>query len=90
MLRVFFSAHGERVFGALPSEIQQRIVDALSALARDPLWYRRVKKLGGTESRYRFRVGRWRVLFALVGGEIEIADIFLKKEHGDYRRRMRR
>ncbi len=34
-----------------------------------------------------FRFGRWRVLFTLKDGEVEVADIFLKKERGDYRRR---
>ncbi len=71
----------------MPPEVQERVSEALSNLAGDSQWFRRVKKLGGSESRYRLRVGRWRILFTVKGGEIEIADIFLKKGRSDYRRR---
>ena len=47
----------------MPQDIQQRIIQALESLADDALWYRRVKKLQGTENQYRLRIGRWRVLF---------------------------
>ena len=47
----------------MPQDIQQRIIQALESLANDALWYRRVKKLQGTENQYRLRIGRWRVLF---------------------------
>lgn len=89
MFRVFFSSHGEQAFGALPREAQERIIKALRRLAADPFWLRRVKKLGGSEDRYRLRAGRWRILFILKGDEIEVADIFLKKGRGDYRKRLR-
>ena len=62
---------------------------ALEDLSYNPLWYRRVKKLGGNESRYRFRVGRWRVLFTLTANKIQIYDIFLKKGRDDYHRRIK-
>jgi len=45
------------------------------------------KKLGGYKNGYRTRVGHWRILFILNKSEIDIADIFLKKGKGDYRRR---
>lgn len=89
MPRVVFSAHGERAFGSAPRRIQERMVAALAALAEDSLWHRRayVKKLRGSEDRYRLRVGRWRVLCTHQDGTLEVADVFLKKERGDYRRR---
>lgn len=87
MLRVIFSSHGERALAALPQEAQTRAVSALERLATDPFWFRRIKKLGGSEDRYRIRVGKWRILFSLIGNELEVADIFLKKERGDYRKR---
>lgn len=87
MFRILFSSHGERAFGVLPKEAQERITRVLQDLAQDRFWYRRVKKLGGSESRYRLRSGRWRILFLLKKSEIEVVDIFLKKGRGDYRRR---
>lgn len=88
MFRVFFSSHGEQAFGALPHEAQERIMKALGRLAADPFWLRRVKKFGGSEDRYRLRAGRWRILFVLKDSEIEVADVFLKKGRGDYRKRL--
>lgn len=87
MFRILFSSHGERAFGVLTAEAQERVIQALQDLAQDRFWYRRVKKLGGSESRYRLRVRRWRVLFSLKIREIEVSDIFLKKGRSDYRRR---
>ena len=87
MFRVVFSSRGERAFMDLPDPIQKRVREALHAIAEDQFWFRRVRKLGGSEDRYRLRLGRWRILFWLRDHEIEIADIFRKKERGDYRRR---
>lgn len=87
MFRVIFSSYGEQAFAVLPQEVQTRVVSALERLAADSFWFRRVKKLGGSKVRYRLRVGRWRILFTLKDREIEVADIFLKKGRGDYRRR---
>jgi len=48
-------------------------------------------KIEGTQRGYRFRVGRWRILFILFSAEkrIEIVDIFLKKRREDYRKRIK-
>lgn len=89
MLRISFSSHGERAFSTLLPDVQQRVVDALFELAKDTQWYLRVKKLGGSENRYRLRVGRWRVLFWQNGNSIEVADIFMKKSKSDYQKRIR-
>ena len=72
----------------MPQEIQQRIIQALESLANDAFWYRRVKKLQGTENQYRLRVGRWRVLFHIANKEAEILDVFMKKSGADYHRRI--
>ena len=79
MFKVVFSFHGERAFTALSHEVQKWIAGELTRFAEDPQWYKRFKKLRGTQDRYRFRVGRWRILFTLRSKEIEIADIFMKK-----------
>ena len=88
MLRIFFSSHGDRSFDKIPQDIQQRIIEALESLADDALWYRRVKKLQGTENQYRLRIGRWRVLFMQQDDIIEVMNIFLRKESDDYRRHL--
>ena len=72
----------------MPRDMQQRIIQALESLADDVLWYRRVRKLQGTENQYRLRIGRWRVLFHIDNKEIEILDVFMKKSDEDYHRRI--
>ena len=56
-------------------------------ILRQGLFPPHTKKLGGAANGFRIRIGRWRILFTLKDGEIEIADIFMKKERGDYRRK---
>ena len=87
MFHISFSSHGDRSFNKTPQDIQQRIIQALESLMNDALWYRRVKKLQGTENQYRLRIGRWRVLFHIDNKEIGILDVFMKKSDEDYRRR---
>ena len=88
MFSVFFSSHADRAFDKTPQDMKQRIIEALESLARDTFWYRRVKKLQGTENQYRLRVGRRRVLFTVDKNKMEVLDIFLKKGGEDYRRRV--
>ena len=88
MFRIFFSSHGDRTFGKAPKNIQQEIVETLESLAQDKFWYRRVRKLEGSENRYRLRIARWRILFSVSGQELEVMDVFMKKGSEDYRRRM--
>lgn len=87
MAGISFSAYGLRAFEDAPRHIQEHIIGELESLADDPAWFRRVKKLQGSEDRYRIRLGRWRILFSLRNRRMEIMDVFLKKERGDYRRR---
>lgn len=69
-----------------PRDIQTEIQAAIDVLEQGA-FPPHTKKLGGRQNGYRTRVGRWRILFVLKDGEIEIIDIFLKKERGDYGRR---
>lgn len=89
MFRVFFSSSGERAFSKAPREVQKEVVKELELLSQDDFRYRRVRKLGGSNNRYRLRIGRWRILFILKNAEIEIFDIFSKKGRSDYRRRIK-
>ena len=88
MLRIFFSSHGTRAFAKAPRNVQERIVKELESLAHNKFWYRQVKKLEGSENRYRLRVNRWRVLFIHQRDEMEIMDVFLRREDSDYRRHL--
>lgn len=88
MFRIFFSSHGTRAFENVPQDVKDEIIQELESVADDALWYRRVKKLRGSENRYRLRVGRWRILFLLGGKDMEVRDVFLKKGKEDYRRRV--
>ncbi len=65
---------------------RQKIYAALDTLKRG-YFPAHTKKLEGASNGYRTRVGRWRILFTLKNDEADIADIFFKKERGDYRRR---
>lgn len=86
MFRILFSSHGARAFEDVPHNVKEGIIQELESLADDVSWYRRVKKLKGSENRYRLRIGRWRVLFVLQNKEMEVMDIFMKKGKEDYRR----
>lgn len=74
-------------FEKAPKEVRVNIKIAIETL-RKGLFPFHTKKLGGYKNGYRTRVGKWRILFVLENGEADIADIFLKKEKGDYRRRL--
>jgi len=76
-----------RGLAAAPKGYQLRLNEALDVV-RNGSFPPHTKKLGGTTNGYRTRVGRWRILFTLDDGTIDVADIFLKKERGDYRRRL--
>jgi len=61
---VEFSARAYRQFARLNPVIRKRLGPAIDSLADDP---RRagVAALSGTDDRYRFRVGAYRVVFAI-------------------------
>ena len=86
MTTIFFRPKALAGIRSAPSQDQSRINAAIDAL-RTGIFPPHTKKLGGFTDGYRVRVGQWRILFTLKNGEADIADIFLKKERGDYRRR---
>jgi mRNA interferase RelE/StbE len=63
---------------SLPQDQRRRIGERLTRL-QDGL-SGDVKKLSGKESRYRLRVGDFRVLFALAGGQISVYAVKDRKE----------
>ena len=63
---------------ALPKVLRKRIGDRLTGL--ETSFSGDVKKLAGTEHKYRLRVGNYRVLFRLVGNQIQVYRIRDRKD----------
>lgn len=86
MTTLFFRPKALTGIRSASPEDQKRINAAIDDL-RKGIFPPHTKKLGGSANGYRIRVGQWRILFTLKEGIADIADIFIKKERGDYRRR---
>jgi mRNA interferase RelE/StbE len=63
---------------ALPKDLRKRIGEKLTALESG--FVGDVKKLAGTENKYRLRVGQYRVLFKLAGRQIGVYAVKDRKE----------
>ena len=85
MTQVFIRSRAIAGLNAALKRDKEKIKAALKALESGS-FPPQTKKLGGVPSGYRTRIGRWRILFVLRDGEIDVADIFLKKGRSDYRR----
>lgn len=83
MTRVFLRSRAEKALLSAEAHDQLRLYAAIETLRKGsfPL---HTKKLGGVSYGYRTRLGRWRIVFTVRTGDIDIADIFLKKGRGDY------
>ncbi|KKS37317.1 MAG: hypothetical protein A3G49_01515 [Candidatus Sungbacteria bacterium RIFCSPLOWO2_12_FULL_41_11] len=86
MTRIFFRPKALAGLGVAPRKYQLIINEAIRILEQG-LFPPHTKKLEDSMDGYRTRVGRWRILFTLKSGEIEVVDIFLKKGKSDYKRR---
>ena len=86
MFKVFLTGRAEKEFAKLSKDLKQKFYEEFKKLSFDPFIHLNVKKLQSTKFGYRLRIGRWRVLFALFSknNQIEIVDIFLKKDKADY------
>ena len=89
MTKVFLRPRAVAGLNAASAKDQVRMRNALKVLF-DGSFPPHTKKLEGSRDGHRTHVGRWRILFVLKDGEIDVADIFLKKGSGDYRRRKQR
>ena len=89
MYKVIIKPQAERQFAKLPAEFKEKFYEELKKLSADPFVRHQTKKIQGTKTGYRLRLGRWRILFALFSKEkrIEVVDIFLKKGNEDYKKR---
>lgn len=86
MTRVFLRPRAEKALSDAEEKDRIRLYAAIEILHQG-LFPLHTKKLGGTPHGYRVRLGRWRIVFVLNNGDIDVADIFLKKGRGDYRHR---
>lgn len=86
MTRVSLRLRAIKGLKAASQEHRIALNEALDIL-KQGLFPLHTKKLGGVSDGYRTRVGGWRILFIFKDREIDVADIFLKKGRGDYRRR---
>lgn len=76
--QLFISGEALAQLRALPKELRRRIGEKLMML--ESAFQGDVKKLAGTTDKYRLRVGRFRVLFRLVGQRIEVYAVKDRKE----------
>ena len=72
------SRSAEKRLRKLPRKEQERIVQAILPLARDP-WPRGSRKLSGYEDVFRIRVGQYRILYSVSSGRLVL--IILKIGH---------
>lgn len=85
MTKVFLRPNAIAGFEACPPKIRTKANQTLDVLRRGS-FPPHTKKLEGAPNGYRIRIGRWRILFVLKNGEVDVTDIFLKQSRGDYRR----
>ncbi len=63
---------------ALPKDLRRQIGERLSVL--ESRFTGNIKKLVGTKDKYRLRIGNHRVLFRLVGKQIQVYSVKDRKE----------
>ena len=91
MYKIYFRPRAFKTLERLKEKLQLEINSALDDLKLEVFASHNTRKIEGTDNAYRLRVGRWRVLFAIFQKEkrIEIVDIFLRSEKGDYQKRIK-
>lgn len=91
MHQIYFRPRAMKGLKKAPRKHQLKINEAFNNIAKGQFKGIDISKLTGTEDGYRFRTGRWRVLFSLNESkkEVEIIDIFLKKGDKDYKKRIK-
>ncbi len=85
--RIAFTKSAKKEFDLLPSQIQEKVLEALSFLAHNPFSeLLRVKRLKGAPSLYRLRVGDYRVVYEIRGEVLTIVVIKIGHRREVYRR----
>lgn len=91
MYQLIFRTRFERVFKKLDKQTRQKIIIALELMAEDPFAFPNIRLIVSVKQQaYRLRIGRWRVLYFLISKDqvIEVVDLFMKKGHDDYQKRI--
>lgn len=86
MTNIFFRPRALRGLRSAAKQDRMRISKIISLL-QSGSFPPHTKKLEGPLAGYRIRIGRWRILLVFVGDDIDIADIFMRKNRSDYQRR---
>lgn len=81
---VVLSHEADKALSALPRQVQGRIVEALDKLAFDPMGAAGVKALKGRDG-YRVRVGDYRIIYELDGGELVVLVLRIGNRRDVYR-----
>ena len=80
--RVTLSETAARQLGKLASEPRNRVVRGLRALEDDPFRPRPkadIRPSEGTEpKKYRSRIGDYRAVYAVVGRDVKVLDVFVR------------
>jgi len=80
MYKVAVSSTAIRDLRKLPTNDRKRILDRLDVLAADPLRARPradIHPLGGEKvGKYRIRIGAYRAVYAVVGDQVVILEVF--------------
>ena len=80
--RVTLSETAVRQLRRLPKETRERIASGLRVLMEDPFHSRPradIRPMEGTEPRkYRLRIGEYRAIYAVVGDEVRVIEVFVR------------
>ena len=82
--KIFIDPSAERELGKIDIRWQGKIIDAIDELARTPR-PPGVKKLTGSDSSYRIRVGDYRILYQIKDRELTILVIRIAHRRDAYR-----
>jgi mRNA interferase RelE/StbE len=80
---VQFARSARKELQALPARIQDRLLEAIEALAEEPR-PRGCKKLKGTAATYRIRVGDYRVVYDVDGDKILVLIVRVRHRKDAY------
>jgi len=78
-MKIAFSPGAWRDWDKLPETVQERLRSKLQRYARDPLRFA-VKLHDPAIGQYRFRIGDYRVVFDLAGGELQVLAVGHRRE----------
>ena len=82
--RISIEPAAQRELSKLPIDVRQDVADAISALANEPR-PPGVRKLSGSKSSYRIRIGDYRVLYTIADRILNVSAIKVGNRRDIYR-----